>query len=100
MLRKVVNALYSLLQVFADTLVKKAYDNWMHVIEYDGKALLSFRQSKKTTAIPNEHSSASKNYPASYDQQVCQQHMSTTVPVEQPAVDRGVVAGGNAFLFF
>ncbi|KAG0475200.1 hypothetical protein HPP92_014886 [Vanilla planifolia] len=26
-------------KVFADALVKKAYDNWMHVIEYDGKAL-------------------------------------------------------------
>ncbi|KAG1364443.1 Calmodulin-binding protein 60 B [Cocos nucifera] len=78
--------------VFADTLVKKAYDNWMHVIEYDGKALLSSRQSKKTTATRNEHPSTSKNYPASYDQQACEQHMSTAVP----AVDRGVVAGGDA----
>ncbi|XP_010929240.1 calmodulin-binding protein 60 B isoform X3 [Elaeis guineensis] len=82
-------------KVFADALVKKAYDNWMHVIEYDGEALLNFRQSKKT-ATRNEHPSASKNCPASYDQQACQQHMSTTVPGEHPAVDRGVVAGGNA----
>ncbi|KAJ3679520.1 hypothetical protein LUZ60_017531 [Juncus effusus] len=35
-------------RVVADGLVKKAYDNWnTHVIEYDGKALLSFKQGKK-----------------------------------------------------
>ncbi|XP_010914125.1 calmodulin-binding protein 60 B [Elaeis guineensis] len=83
-------------KVFVDTLVKKAYDNWMHVIEYDGKALLSFRQSKKTIATRNEPSSASTNYPASYDQQSSQQHMSTAVPMEHSAVDGGVVVGASA----
>ncbi|KAK7412274.1 hypothetical protein VNO78_03726 [Psophocarpus tetragonolobus] len=33
-------------KVYVDTLVKKAYENWMHVIEYDGKSLLNYNQNK------------------------------------------------------
>ena len=34
-------------QVFVYSLVKKVYDNWMSVIEYDGKALVGPRSNKK-----------------------------------------------------
>ncbi|KAL9243571.1 hypothetical protein vseg_017443 [Gypsophila vaccaria] len=33
-------------KIYADTLIKKAYENWMHVVEYDGKSLLSLKQNK------------------------------------------------------
>ncbi|XP_057853647.1 calmodulin-binding protein 60 B isoform X2 [Cryptomeria japonica] len=34
-------------KVTVDALVKKAYDNWMSVVEYDGKALLNLKSNKK-----------------------------------------------------
>ncbi|KAJ4752955.1 Calmodulin-binding protein [Rhynchospora pubera] len=46
-------------RLMADTLVKKAYDNWnTHVLEYDGEALLSFKQEKKAASTPNNNKSA------------------------------------------
>ncbi|KAG8043164.1 hypothetical protein GUJ93_ZPchr0205g6537 [Zizania palustris] len=35
-------------RMFADTLVKLAYDDWISVVEYDGKELLRFKQKKKS----------------------------------------------------
>ncbi|XP_039131916.1 LOW QUALITY PROTEIN: calmodulin-binding protein 60 D-like [Dioscorea cayenensis subsp. rotundata] len=73
-------------KVFVDTLVKKAYDNWMNVIEYDGKALLNFTR--------NEVPSAQANYSASYDQQhVSQASLSVSVPSDQSLIDTGVTVG-------
>ncbi|XP_072990877.1 calmodulin-binding protein 60 B-like [Typha latifolia] len=71
---------------FADALVKKAYDNWMHVIEYDGKALLSFKQNKRSIATGKEPASTSTNCHALYDQQASQQHLSVPMPVEQTSI--------------
>ncbi|XP_008800271.1 calmodulin-binding protein 60 B [Phoenix dactylifera] len=73
-------------KVFADALVKKAYDNWVHVIEYDGKALLNSKQNKKATAA---------NYPVLYDQQISQTNLSVPVPLEQPSVDAEMAIGGS-----
>jgi hypothetical protein len=43
-------------RLMADALVKKAYDNWnAHVIEYDGEALLSFKQEKKAVSTRNNN---------------------------------------------
>ena len=81
-----------------DTLVKKAYDNWRHVIEYDGKALLNFKQSKKTSTSPTKAPSVPPSYPVPYDQQVSQQQLSVTVPAVQPSLDAGVASGGNELL--
>ena len=52
-------------QVFADTLVKQAYDDWINVVEYDGKALLRFKQKKKSVMTRSETAKASSSYPAS-----------------------------------
>uniref|UniRef100_A0A0D6R297 Calmodulin-binding protein 60 B n=1 Tax=Araucaria cunninghamii TaxID=56994 RepID=A0A0D6R297_ARACU len=38
-------------KVYVDTLVKKAYDNWMSVVEYDGKALLGSRSNKRAEQV-------------------------------------------------
>jgi len=83
------------LQVFADALVKKAYDNWIHAIEYDGKALLSIQQNKKTDR--NEPLSAPANY-HTYDQQVSQPSMPVPALMEQPSIDPTVAVGGKGFL--
>ncbi|GKV00494.1 hypothetical protein SLEP1_g13170 [Rubroshorea leprosula] len=37
-------------KLYVDTLVKKAYDNWDQVIEYDGKSLVSFKQNRRSSA--------------------------------------------------
>ncbi|CAN1198463.1 Calmodulin-binding protein 60 C, partial [Linum perenne] len=41
-------------KVYVDTLVKKAYENWNEVVEYDGKSLLSFKQTKRSTTSRTE----------------------------------------------
>ncbi|KAL5207979.1 hypothetical protein ABZP36_032414 [Zizania latifolia] len=51
-------------KIYADTLVKKAYEDWMHVVEYDGKALLSFKQKKKTVTTRSDTAAASTSNPA------------------------------------
>ncbi|KQJ99922.1 calmodulin-binding protein 60 B isoform X1 [Brachypodium distachyon] len=53
-------------KVYADTLVKKAYEDWMHAVEYDGKALLSFKQKKKTVTTRSDTAAASSSNLASY----------------------------------
>ncbi|CAN6248783.1 unnamed protein product [Urochloa humidicola] len=51
-------------RVFADTLVKQAYDDWINVVEYDGKALLRFKQKKKSVTTRSETANASASHPA------------------------------------
>ncbi|XP_020676588.1 calmodulin-binding protein 60 B-like isoform X1 [Dendrobium catenatum] len=81
-------------KVFADTLVKKAYANWMHVIEYDGEALLSSKQNNKFPR--NETSSAVPTKP-SHDLQSSKQQMPAPVAMEQPSAYAGISAGGQSF---
>ncbi|KAJ6803453.1 calmodulin-binding protein 60 C-like [Iris pallida] len=81
-------------KVFVDTLVNKAYDNWMHVIEYDGKALLNLKQNRKAVNSANKAPSVSANYP-SYDQQVSQAQLSVPVASVHPPKDSGIAVGGT-----
>ncbi|XP_042030394.1 calmodulin-binding protein 60 C-like [Salvia splendens] len=53
-------------KVFVDTLVKKAYDNWTDVIEYDSKSFLGFDQNKSPDA-QNDHRIQSQYQPNSFD---------------------------------
>jgi hypothetical protein len=64
------------LQLFADSLVKKAYDNWMYVIEYDGKALLNPKPKKKITSSGQAETYAPLSSPASYEQHISSTSMS------------------------
>lgn len=72
-------------KVFADTLVKKAYDNWLNVIEYDGKALSNIKPEK---AIYGETLAALSTNPASFVQRVSQVS-------QQPSVDTAMAVGGG-----
>lgn len=80
-----------------DTLVKKAYENWMHVIEYDGNSLLDYNQNKSLATSQPQAPVVSLNYSNSNSldqQQISIQGLSVPVPTEQPSMDPGVTVGG------
>ncbi|CAD6247872.1 unnamed protein product [Miscanthus lutarioriparius] len=60
-------------KLFADALVKKAYDNWMYVIEYDGKGLLNPKPKKKAASTGQAETHAPVVGATPY-----QQHLSST----------------------
>ncbi|KAF8783829.1 hypothetical protein HU200_000269 [Digitaria exilis] len=68
-------------KLFADALVKKAYDNWMYVIEYDGKGLFNPTPKKNAASTGQAETNLPAGAPASY-----QQHLSSTsMPGPSPA---------------
>ncbi|KAL2473275.1 Calmodulin-binding protein 60 B [Forsythia ovata] len=83
-----VDSLSDSQKVVVDTLVKKAYDNWMHVIEYDAKSLLGFDQNKGSVGSQIDP----KDQSNSFDQL----RLESTVPVEHPSMDlnSGLSIGG------
>ncbi|XP_012091499.1 calmodulin-binding protein 60 B [Jatropha curcas] len=81
-------------KVHVDELVKKAYENWMHVIEYDGKTLLDFKENENIAASQIDIPTSQQDYLNSYDHQVTLPTISVPVPPEQPAMDSGPTVGG------
>lgn len=79
---------------YVDSLVKKAYDNWMHVIEYDGKALLGFKQNKKMNAPQIDVPMIAQEYSPSYDQQVSLSRHPAPAPQEHHPMVSGLTADG------
>lgn len=77
-----------------DNLVKKAYDNWMHVIEYDGKSLLDFKQNQSMVASQTDVPPGQQDFSSSYDHQITMPSLSVPVPIEQSAMDSGPTVGG------
>uniref|UniRef100_A0A803LPM6 Calmodulin-binding protein n=1 Tax=Chenopodium quinoa TaxID=63459 RepID=A0A803LPM6_CHEQI len=80
-------------KVYADSLIKKAYENWMHVVEYDGKSLLSLKQSTIEDSSRTEASISQPN-PNFYNHQLSLPSLPVAPPVEQPSVDPGLKMGG------
>ncbi|KAM1108430.1 hypothetical protein ACFX2B_005018 [Malus domestica] len=78
-------------KVCVDGLVKKAYDNWMHVMEYDGKSLLSHKNPD--VSLP-EVPMASQDYPNSCDQQFTLPSLPASVSSQPPPMDSGLNVGG------
>ncbi|KAK6124423.1 hypothetical protein DH2020_041843 [Rehmannia glutinosa] len=87
-----VDSLSESQKVFVDTLVKKAYDNWMHVIEYDGKSLLGFDQSKSPDAPQNDLRIQTQDQPNSFDQ-LSQPSLPAQIPAEHPFMNPGLTIG-------
>ncbi|MCD7456009.1 Calmodulin-binding protein 60 B [Datura stramonium] len=81
-------------KVYVDTLVKKAYDNWMHVVEYDGKSLLSLGQNKTSVSSQNDLTIGSQNHSASFDQQSNLPSLPASISSEQSAMNSGLNMGG------
>ncbi|XP_022732413.1 calmodulin-binding protein 60 B-like [Durio zibethinus] len=69
-------------KVYVDTLVKKAYDNWNQVIDYDGKSLLNFKQNRRSSAR-NELQMGAINYPNALDHQLQLPRLPVSAPTEQ-----------------
>ncbi|KAK4399058.1 Calmodulin-binding protein 60 B [Sesamum angolense] len=81
-------------KVFVDTLVKKAYENWMHVIEYDGKSLLGFDQSKSSNASQNDLRIHIQDQPNPFDQlSLPNLPIPPSIPAEPPT-NPGLTIGG------
>ncbi|GMI82384.1 hypothetical protein like AT5G57580 [Hibiscus trionum] len=81
-------------KVYVDALVKKAYENWMHVIEYDSKSLLDPKD--EDSAGPSQASSQMdpQGYPISINQQQTLPTLSVPVPSEHPPMDSSLNVGG------
>lgn len=77
-----------------DTLVKKAYDNWMQVVEYDGKSLLSLGQNKAAVSSQNDPTIGSQNHTISFDQQTNLPSLPASISSEQPSMNSGLNMGG------
>lgn len=75
-------------KVHVDTLVKKAYDNWMHVIEYDGKSLVDFN-NEDAGASCSEFPMGQQEYSNIYDQQITPPSLSVPISMDQPPADSG-----------
>ncbi|KAJ9168926.1 hypothetical protein P3X46_020402 [Hevea brasiliensis] len=81
-------------KVYVDELVKKAYENWMHVIEYDGKTLLDFKQNQNIASSQSDLPAGQQDFLSSYEHQVTLPTLSVPVPTEQPSMDSGPSVGG------
>nr|XP_027071329.1 calmodulin-binding protein 60 B-like [Coffea arabica] len=82
-------------KLYVDGLVKKAYDNWNLVIEYDGKSLLNFKQNKKSSASRDELPVGPVDYPNALDNQLSDPpRLPVPVPSEPSPVDPNMLIGG------
>jgi hypothetical protein len=79
-------------KIYVDTLVKKAYDNWNLVIEYDGKSLLSFKQNKRSSTSRNELQMTPGDYSSASDHQLQLAHLP--LPHEQPSLNSSLPISG------
>ncbi|KZV48613.1 hypothetical protein F511_29687 [Dorcoceras hygrometricum] len=80
-------------KVFVDSLVKKAYDNWAHVIEYDGKSLLGFDQTKRAEVPENDFRGSSQNQSISFDQ-LRFPSQPDLITSENQSINPGLTIGG------
>ncbi|KAL8460200.1 hypothetical protein ACS0TY_031150 [Phlomoides rotata] len=81
-------------KVYVDTWLKKAYDNWSQVVEYDGKSLLNFKQTKKPSTSKSDLPLGSLNYSLSLDNQLPQQRLAAPGPSEPASLDPSMLIGG------
>ncbi|KAF5728952.1 hypothetical protein HS088_TW21G01108 [Tripterygium wilfordii] len=81
-------------KVYVDSLVKTAYDDWMHAVEYDGQTLLSFKQNQITGASQIEAPIDPLDFTNSFEHQVALPTLSVPVPPEYPCLDSGPAIPG------
>lgn len=79
-----------------DTLVKKAYDNWNQVEEYDGKSLLSFKQTSRSSTSRSEPVINPMDYPTTLEHPLSLPRLPG-VSSEQSLMDPGMSSGGKHF---
>ncbi|RAL50844.1 unnamed protein product [Cuscuta campestris] len=80
-------------KVYVDSLVKKAYENWHQVVEYDGKTLLGFKNIKERHEIPM----GPMDYSKSLVNPLQQPQPHRLSQNEHSALDPGVLIGGSSY---
>lgn len=78
--------------------MKKAYDNWMHVIEYDGNSLLSSKVHRDSGSLGSGIKTGPHVYVSSTDHQLSLPTLPSfpvAVTPGQPSMDPGHVVGGR-----
>lgn len=75
-----------------DTLVKKAYENWDQVIEYDGKLLMNFKQVRRSAR--NDPQIGALDYTNTIDHQMQLPELAIPFSSEQPLADSSLPVGG------
>ncbi|GFP99492.1 hypothetical protein PHJA_002093300, partial [Phtheirospermum japonicum] len=84
-------------KVCVDALVKKAYDNWNQVVEYDGKSLLNnIKQINKSNTLRNDLPLGPVNYPNSVNNHLPPQRLPVSMPSEL-TMDHTVLTGGSGY---
>ncbi|KAK4337547.1 hypothetical protein RND71_042034 [Anisodus tanguticus] len=81
-------------KVYVDSLVKKAYDNWNQVVEYDGKSFLNIKQNEKPSSSRNELPVGPVDYPNTFVNQLPQSRLPVSVQSEQSSLDPNLLIGG------
>ncbi|XP_065848351.1 calmodulin-binding protein 60 B-like [Euphorbia lathyris] len=81
-------------KVYVDAMVKKAYENWNQVVEYDGKSLVNFKQNKKSNAFRNEPHVNQISYPNALAHPVQLPQLPSPVTGEQAPMHSGLQVGG------
>ncbi|KAK4757612.1 hypothetical protein SAY87_018913 [Trapa incisa] len=76
---------------YVDTLVKKAYENWDQVIEYDGKMLMNFKQVRRSAR--NDPQIGAIDYTNTIDNQILPQ-LPIPFSSELAPADSGLPLGG------
>ncbi|KAL2465756.1 Calmodulin-binding protein 60 B [Abeliophyllum distichum] len=83
--------------VYVDTLVKKAYDNWNQVVEYDGKSFLNFKQIKKSSVFCNNLPMGPVNYPDVVENPLPPARLPASVTSEPLSMIPSMLIGGSSY---
>ncbi|CAA0809704.1 Calmodulin-binding protein 60 B [Striga hermonthica] len=86
------NSLSDSQKVYVDTLVKKAYDNWNQVVEYDGQSLLNFKQNRKSSTSRDDPL-VSSSVTNTFDNQLLPERLPVPMPSDS-SLDHSVPTGG------
>ncbi|KAJ8761568.1 hypothetical protein K2173_004344 [Erythroxylum novogranatense] len=79
-------------KVFVDSLVKQAYENWAHVVEYDGN---SFTKQNGSNIVSNvDVPTGQQNFSNSCGHQIVVPTDSVEINLEHPAMDPNSAVGG------
>ena len=80
--------------------MKKAYDNWHQVIEYDGQSLLNSKQTRRVTrSSMYQLSAAPAGFSSAVDNQLALPQFPVSVPSEQPLMESAPPVAGCYFAY-
>ncbi|KAL7093156.1 hypothetical protein ACP275_11G025600 [Erythranthe tilingii] len=83
---------------YVDSWVKKAYENWSQVVEYDGKSLLNLKQITNSSTSRSDFTLGQVDYsPHSVDNHLLPQRLPLSVPSEPSPVDQSMLIGGLGY---